>query len=78
MGRSRAYEYGLCWCQKPIEGTAGPVRFRIAGKDLTIGSVAQGVCRPCELTYYKVDILETIEALLRGHPRERRCNSGPV
>jgi hypothetical protein len=78
MSQSRAYEYGFCWCSKPIEGTAAPLRLHVAGRDLMIESVAQGVCRSCDFKYYKTDILETIEALLRGNQRERRCNSGPV
>ena len=77
MSKSTAYQFGLCWCSRPIEGIAESLRLQVAGKAVT-APIAQGMCRSCSFKYYKADILETIEALLGGHQRERRCNSGPV
>lgn len=77
MSTSRVYEYGLCWCRKPIEATTTLVRLEVAGKQLTLEAFPQGKCWACGFTYYKADILETTEALLRGEQRERRCNAAP-
>jgi hypothetical protein len=77
MSTSRVHEYGLCWCRKPIEATTDPLALLVDSKYLTIESVPQGVCGSCGFKYYKADILETIEALLHGEQRERRCNAGP-
>ena len=69
MTKSKALEYGLCGCGNPIEGTVVDLEF------VGIKSVPKGICPSCRSYYFKADILETIEALLRG--RERRCKGGP-
>lgn len=78
MSQSRFNDYGLCWCGNQIRSTAVPVRLRVAEKLVTVESVPQGVCGLCHFTYYRADILETLEALLREDQRERRCNRGPI
>jgi hypothetical protein len=78
MSQSRFNDYGLCWCDNRIEGTMVPISLRVAGRSVAVESVPKGVCNHCHFTYYRADILETLEALLREDRRERRCNSGPI
>ena len=78
MIKSKAYDYGQCGCGNRTDHRQIEVRMTIAGTDVVIDSVPQGTCSSCGSRYYKADILETIEALMLGHKRERRSNSGPI
>ena len=73
MIQSKVREYGACpWCHKPIEAIAVPLRLQVAGRQLELDSVPQGVCRTCGDKYYKAEILELLETVLRGEQREER------
>jgi hypothetical protein len=78
MSQSRLEEYGHCWCGNPIEGRTSTLRFNLPASVPELDAVPQGVCHRCAFTFYKTDVLETIEAAVRGRLRDRRCNSGPV
>ena len=67
VSESRFNDYGLCWCGNRIESTSVTVRLRVAEKVVTIESVPEGVCQQCSFKYYRADILEILEALLRGN-----------
>ena len=78
MNTSRFDQYGNCWCRKPIEASRRVIYLQIDGRQLKLDAVPQGVCQDCGFTFYKAEVLEAVEALMREDQRERRCNGGPA
>jgi YgiT-type zinc finger domain-containing protein len=78
MTESKMLEYGRCLCDGVYERRAVEVRMSVQGRVIVLTNVPQGVCPLCGSRVYKAAVLETIEALMKGEPHDRRSNEWPV
>ena len=65
-----ALDYGICPCTGNYETRYVEVRMTVEGKIVVLNDVPQGACRLCGSRVYKTDLLEYIEATMKG----RRIN----
>jgi YgiT-type zinc finger domain-containing protein len=78
MTESKMLEYGRCPCSGVYERRAVEVRMTVQGTVIVLSNVPQGACPLCGSRVYKADVLETIEALMKGEPRDDLSNKPPV
>lgn len=58
--------YGKCPCSGTYEGRSVEVRLTVEGKVVVLEDVPQGACPKCGSRVYKLEVLERIEALMKG------------
>ena len=63
-----APEFGRCPCSGRYEKRTVEVRMIVSDETIVLDSVAQGACSLCGSRVYKANVLETIEAVMRGEP----------
>lgn len=59
-------DYGKCPCGGTYENRQVEVRMTVAGKAVVLSNVPQGACPLCGSRVYKAEVLERIEALMKG------------
>ena len=59
-------EYGRCPCTGVIERRTVEVRLNVNGKIIVLTGVPQGACPMCGSRVYKPEVLEQIEAMMKG------------
>jgi len=67
-----AYTYGVCPCGGHYEKRSVEVRMRINDQVVVLSDVPQGYCPKCGSRVYKAEVLEWIEAVMKGAPVDRR------
>lgn len=73
MARPVSSSYGTCPCSGTYEHRYVDVRFTVGDEVVVLESVAQGACPLCGSRVYKNEVIEDIEATMRGRSiaRER-------
>jgi hypothetical protein len=64
--KSHARQFGMCPCGGSYDTRYVEVRLTTADKPILLTDVLQGSCRLCGSRVYKPEILERIEALMKG------------
>ncbi len=59
-------DYGICPCTGNYEKSYMEVRMTVEGKIVVLNDVPQGACLLCGSRVYKLDLLEYIEATMKG------------
>jgi YgiT-type zinc finger domain-containing protein len=64
-------DYGRCPCAGVYQRRAVEVRMNVNGKVVVLTAVPQGACPQCGSRVYKAEVLERIEALMKGERFKR-------
>ena len=72
---SMALDFGSCPCGGHYENKTVEVRMKVDGQDVILRDVLQGACPNCGSRVYKAEMLERIEATMKGEPADRRLNA---
>ena len=67
-------QYGTCPCGGSYERRSREVTMTVDGKRQDLSQVPQGACPNCDARVYKVEVLERVEATMRGEPVDPRSN----
>ncbi len=59
-------DYGVCPCTGQYQKLTIEVRLTVNDKPIVLENVPQGVCPLCGSRVYKAQVLEYIEATMRG------------
>ena len=59
-------DYGICPCTGNYEKRSVEIRMTVEGKTVVFNDVPQGACPLCGSRVYKLDLLEYIEATMKG------------
>jgi YgiT-type zinc finger domain-containing protein len=70
----QAISYGRCPCRGLYESRSVEVKMTVGGEPVVLTGVPQGACRQCGSRVYKADILEMIEAVMRGGASRHSAN----
>jgi hypothetical protein len=63
---AQAISYGRCPCLGFYEPRWVEVKMTVKGEPVVLTGVPQGACPKCGSRVYKADVLEMIEAVMRG------------
>lgn len=64
-------DYGRCPCTGNYQRRSVEVRMNVNGKVVVLTAVPQGSCPQCGSRVYKAEVLERIEALMKGERFKR-------
>lgn len=64
-------DYGRCPCSGSYQKRSVEVRMNVNGKVVVLTAVPQGACPQCGSRVYKAEVLERIEALMKGERFKR-------
>ena len=64
-------DYGRCPCSGYYQRRHVEVRMNVNGKVVVLTNVPQGACPSCGSRVYKAEVLERIEALMKGEKFKR-------
>ena len=78
MLASMALEYGTCPCGGKYENRFVEVRMTVGDKQIVLNDVPQGACPQCGSRVYKAEMLERIEAMMKGEQFDRILNQPTV
>jgi YgiT-type zinc finger domain-containing protein len=78
MMTSLAYKYDACPCGGHYENRSVEVRMVIKDQVVLLSEVPQGYCPMCGSRVYKAEVLEHIEAVMKGAPVDRGLGGSPT
>jgi YgiT-type zinc finger domain-containing protein len=64
-------DYGRCPCSGFYQRRSVEVRMNVNSKVIVLTNVPQGACPACGSRVYKAEVLERIEALMKGEKYRR-------
>ena len=75
MTTSMIFDYGECLCLTGrYENRYVEVRMTVGENSVLFKDVPQGACPSCGSRVYKAEILERIEATMKGEPFDRKLS----